>query len=458
MRLLLFIIAFLLCHVASAQATTTIYEKAPWSDPNEEPTCPVVRQDLIDLMNQNVKAQETTSNYTYVDDYSFTTTNSGDRCTVYLSYRYCSVNRTNSSFKNCNKTGTLTESGPIEFSYLCSDHPYTVAYYPEGAEKPRCYSEDELADVDSCPDNVSANSYVLPASAGAASSICSTPSDDLSSCHYNLSETGDFYVASFENTQCYNGATTAQPYTPDPPPDGYCNSGDDGYLMCNENPSNVCDADGNCQSGCGSYSYDGVEAFVCFSDDKDLDGVPDYSDTDIDGDGIPNSEDEDWDGDGLNDPEYGSGRDGSSGTNTGGTGQTSGQTNINTSGIESRLDAIKDSIDGIAETPFTIGAEGRAEGYSGLFSDEWLQGLTQKKDELSSQLNNTYSTIQSDMNGLFSLDDTGATFQARSMVVKGVNVDYSLSRWADPLSILGSVMLFISTVAAFFIVLGGKND
>lgn len=103
----------------------------------------------------------------------------------------------------------------------------------------------------------------------------------------------------------------------EPNPDGTCtNNG--GLLVCPEDPDNVCNESGstygggsvnNCQSGCGYVN----DAFQCYDEDTDSDGLPDYNDPDIDGDGVANADDLDADGDGQDDPINGDGNTGGGG-------------------------------------------------------------------------------------------------------------------------------------------------
>lgn len=173
-----------------------------------------------------------------------------------------------------------------------------------------CYDPNELSEKSSCPKSTSDDEFVLPASGTTQSHVCVSHNDG-SRCSYNLSEDSTYYVADFENSGCY-GSEDALP-NPQPAPDGYCDSVGANKLMCTENKNSMC-PNGVCPTGCGTYAYDGSEQFVCFADDTDNDNVPNYSDPDIDGDGIPNIDDPDWDGDGINDPAFGTGRPGSSGS------------------------------------------------------------------------------------------------------------------------------------------------
>jgi hypothetical protein len=169
-----------------------------------------------------------------------------------------------------------------------------------------CYNEADLLTRDSCPDSTQDNSYILPSNSNnSASSMCQNKSDG-SSCKYQLED--DVYFSDFEN-DCYSSPDIAQ-YDetgisqPDPTIQDCQSLGQD-VTACIEDPINVCDSQGNCNSGCGSVSIgDSDPLFMCLSDDIDLDGLADYKDPDIDGDGIANELDLDADGDGLDDVKY----------------------------------------------------------------------------------------------------------------------------------------------------------
>ena len=111
---------------------------------------------------------------------------------------------------------------------------------------------------------------------------------------------GSFFQQKSEPASCYtNPVFNEYVDTVAPPADQSCKPITGATFMCPETPSNVCDDTGACQSGCGSYSFDGQTNFVCFANDTDGDGTGDYIDTDIDGDGLINTQDPDVDGDGI---------------------------------------------------------------------------------------------------------------------------------------------------------------
>jgi hypothetical protein len=169
-----------------------------------------------------------------------------------------------------------------------------------------CFEQSDLNTRDSCPDSTQDGAYILPASGGNISPTMCQDKPDGSSCKYQKED--DIYITDFEN-DCYelNGAPRwddpliLQPDETDPD----CQDIGSGVIACVENPENVCDSQGVCNTGCGSVALgDSTPVFVCISGDTDSDGLADYLDPDIDGDGISNELDLDANGDGLDDATY----------------------------------------------------------------------------------------------------------------------------------------------------------
>jgi hypothetical protein len=169
-----------------------------------------------------------------------------------------------------------------------------------------CYEQSDLNTRDSCPDSTQDGAYVLPSNSNNSSDEMCLDKPDGSSCKYK--KEGNVYMTDFENN-CYelnglprfdeSGISEIDPTDPD------CQDLGNGVTACLENPDNVCDSSGSCNTGCGSVSFGSSDpTFVCLSGDTDGDGLADYLDPDIDGDGIANDLDLDADGDGSDDPKY----------------------------------------------------------------------------------------------------------------------------------------------------------
>lgn len=238
-----------------------------------------------------------------------------------------------------------------------------------------CFTQADLNTRDSCPDSTQDDSYILPVdSNNTASKICQIKPDG-SSCEYDLDSSGNFYVSNFENT-CYenNGITQYDDSGLGDVDDTNVECQDIGAqtYLCPEDPSNVCDSQGTCESGCGYFGLDDESQFVCVSGDNDSDGVPDYLDPDIDGDGIKNEDDLDSDGDGVDDVKYPENNDVT--------------VNIDMSNIESKLDTILDEM------------QINPSDYNGKTASD-LQAQESIIDDAISSLTDTAGLSQNDMGG-----------------------------------------------------------
>lgn len=196
----------------------------------------------------------------------------------------------------CTNLGTNPDG-----SFMYPDHT-NLGFDSSG--QPRCFTSMDLADVDTCD----YNSPWIPTGSSNAQFQCKQK-DDGSICRYQMKTANgqSWLQPALEPDNCFTGI--GEPYEepvpmPTPPTGDNCQSIGNGITACPENPANVCDSNGLCQSGCGTVAFGGEEQFICLSDDTDGDGLGDYADPDIDGDGIRNDEDLDRDGDGFEDPVY----------------------------------------------------------------------------------------------------------------------------------------------------------
>jgi hypothetical protein len=169
-----------------------------------------------------------------------------------------------------------------------------------------CFEQTDLNFRDSCPDSTQDGAYVLPKTSANTSSVMCLDKPDGSMCKYE--QVGDVYVTDFENN-CYelNGVPRFDETGINQPDETErdCQQLGQGVTACIEDPANVCDSRGLCNTGCGNVAFAGNDPlFVCLSGDTDGDGLADYLDPDLDGDGIRNEDDLDKDGDGQDDPTY----------------------------------------------------------------------------------------------------------------------------------------------------------
>lgn len=212
---------------------------------------------------------------------------------------------------SCPPEGTLANGQPA-----FPDHK--VLGTRDGQEYPDCFTPADLAEADNCEAKDSNGLY--PSTFGEnptdPNTTCMKHEDD-SVCPVKVQtsiesvSTGEtYYFYAFDESKdpssCYDvvgNLDTATGLDSEDPPTEECTDYN-GLVLCNEITQNVCDANGNCDAGCGSVSFGDQSAFVCSGTDTDGDGLADYLDPDIDGDGIANDDDLDADGDGQDDPTY----------------------------------------------------------------------------------------------------------------------------------------------------------
>jgi hypothetical protein len=241
-------------------------------------------------------------------DFNQTQTNLSASKGTWIEYHYDNPSRwVKYQQSSISKNATIIEEAipqcpdPQSPDYLVSRHLNI-----NGQQVLYCFNQTDLNFRDSCPDSTQDGGYVLPVTATNTSSTMCLDKPDGSMCKYE--QVGDVYVTDFEN-DCYenNGAPRfdesgiVQPDATIPE----CQQLGQGVTACIEDPENVCDSQGNCNTGCGSVAFGDTDPlFVCLSGDSDGDGLANYLDPDIDGDGIKNEDDLDNDGDGIDDAKY----------------------------------------------------------------------------------------------------------------------------------------------------------
>ena len=256
---------------------------------------------------------------------------------------HCEVSTTFDTQNACGgNTPPCTRFNDDDFTFLYDRIPVLVCDQGSIVTGDECYSLLDVREADSCPDSASVPDFVLPADGSGSSNVC-LPSDDGSRCAYSLDSSGEFYTYNFE-ANCYDSdipvydedglATTA-----DRNPDQVCEDLGNGTHACVEDPDNVC-SNGTCQAGCGFFGLGDQTEFICFAEDFDGDGIPDYADPDIDGDGIPNDEDLDSDGDGKDDPVFNNGGGGGGVVNV----DVDVDVDVDTSDLEAAIDEQTDEL------------------------------------------------------------------------------------------------------------------
>lgn len=238
-----------------------------------------------------------------------------------------------------NNSGPFPQTRGIDFeeqiTEQCPSNGYPNRTYPYFDQNglQACADPTEIELLDSCN---SADTFLNKPVTDA--NVCHTLSDG-SICPYSAVDIGDQQMYSLEyESSCYQDNA----YPPSNsnslgslPIDDSCTTLSTGLLACSSDFDTYC-PNGQCNSNCGFVN----DQFLCFDQDTDLDGLPDYNDPDIDGDGIPNSDDLDSDGDGQDDP-----IDQTNNNTNSGTGNTNVVVNVNTQAIVDELKDINSNFD-----------------------------------------------------------------------------------------------------------------
>lgn len=201
-----------------------------------------------------------------------------------------------------------------------------------------CYDPTDLEFVDSC----SVNDPFLPVGIVDSPTACFVK-DDNSQCSYTQeTHNGQAYYAPSEGG-CYATSTPLYQHSELPISGEACGDIGNGVIACPEQPQ-YCSTN-NCPQSCGTVTFDNVTQYLCFDNDTDSDGIGDYKDPDIDDDGILNEDDSDVDGDGIDNVDDDDYVDPTVDTPV--TGVDVYNVEIDNSGVEARLDAIRNFL----ETP-----------------------------------------------------------------------------------------------------------
>lgn len=77
-------------------------------------------------------------------------------------------------------------------------------------------------------------------------------------------------------------------------------------------------------------------------------------------------------------------------------------------------------------------------------------------------INQAYTTMKADLDGLFSFNLTGGTcvsnIKTFSLGGTSVDADFSICRFQEDFGIIGMVVIFLASLGAFYILIGGKNE
>ncbi|MBQ4852836.1 hypothetical protein [Pseudoalteromonas sp. MMG012] len=112
--------------------------------------------------------------------------------------------------------------------------------------------------------------------------------------------------------------------------------------------------------------------------------------------------------------------------------------------------------DGEEEPPFNFDA-GRKndEGLNAIFTTQQLQDVTDEVEDKKQELKDYLDEIKAESSSLFEISPSlSATYEERTVEIKGVNVDMGLSRLSDFFRIISAAVLLLSSLTALYILLG----
>jgi hypothetical protein len=315
-----------------------------------------------------------------------------------------------------------------------------------------CYEPAQLDREDDCKSNSPAEFLNIPVTTSAG---C-YPTQNESVCKYEAVQINNVEVYAMDlEGSCYSDLDTPSlDGSPVPFPtssDDLCESWGNNGAVCPENSNEICDSDGNCPQGCGSVN----DVFVCYDNDNDGDGLPDYIDPDIDGDGIENFEDPDEDGDGLfnvNDDDTPNGNNIREGTsNAGGTSNVEVEVNVDLTPVVNELKDINDSI---SKTTVELQTE-PTEGLTGFYESEYEDGIEGIWENFSAGIQTT------EMNSFletFKNVPSGGSMDYNMCFDLGAMGNYGCGDLAANPIIWAAIRIFILVTAGFLcrrIVFGG---
>lgn len=470
-------------------AYADIYEQSPSLDAGVTQSCELEKEpsQAVDEFNRgnNLPRTDGADRFTAATQTNISYYDYGNgTCQAQVNYSYQHYRRNTSNGEEHleRNIGSYTVIyGTMEDAPTCSNLPedqnvpvseghFILHTLEDGSHK--CFAPKDLAESDTCEAKDQNNAYESHMTK--TSGVSCLEKDDGSICPVKLgtsitlnSDNTTYNFYSFDQSQpsdsCYKSNYVDPPQSEDaeeitsnlPSNQGECEriNGIDTGMICNENPSNVCDQYGNCNEGCGTVQSGGEQIFACFSEDFDEDGVPDFKDPDRDGDGIHNDQDTDKDGDGIDDAEYTYGSGGGNSLSTlesllgqiaqntqGGSGGGSG----NSQGV---IDAIGELGEQIEEsTNVTIGTKGT------LFTQSEAEAEIQEATE---KLNAKIEEIKEHFSGMFSIGSGTGSFSGCFDIaqINGSKHGGCIDEYADEMSMVAIALLFIFALISVVIIL-----
>jgi len=324
-----------------------------------------------------------------------------------------------------------------------------------------CFKPADLALVDTC----SVNSPLLAVGANTEQNVCQKKTDGSMCSYSRQTANGQDFYAPVEPDSCFDGGFPYEQASVAPPSGQGCQDIGVGTSFCPDNEADMC-PNGVCQSGCGTIDVGGGPQFGCFSRDTDGDTIGDYKDTDIDGDGINNDDDPDDDNDGIpdeDDPDtptndVGNGGDSSGSQDFGALESLLGTNNQIGSNIASGIGAINTKLDEIKNTEFATTAGNRtADAFDALYGQADIDAVKLKGEQKTAELKTRVAEIQRELKTLFTIDNSSATFEARTVVIGGRSYNISFNRFSSSFTLIGSIVLLLAVLTSIVVILGGKS-
>jgi hypothetical protein len=107
---------------------------------------------------------------------------------------------------------------------------------------------------------------------------------------------------------------------------------------------------------------------------------------------------------------------------------------------------------------YEVLAERKQGGFESLLTQESIDEVNLNIENLKTEFFNYKAQIESEFSQFTTFNVTGGGYQKHETVLKGATVDLGISKFAQLFKDMAPILLFVATVIAFYILLGGRSD